>query len=466
MKHPTDQLGAPFVLPKHRRMGAARTVAVLLLGVAVVAVLVHFAGNALLNHFVRPRLEQAFAEQNPGYSLRIGSLHYAAWGDRLRCTAVTMTQPDGARATASAITATGVKWSRLLLGNRRPAELIGGAQLEVRDASAAVLGAEFRAACGHLRVSIPDGDVVAKALSFEPVASEEAFFAVGPYRRVRYRLAAASCALRGMDFAALFSGEAYRAKSFTLEQPVVESLVSREKPPRPVALPPLLPHEALAAIGKPFRIDRLTVTDGLIRHAARRSAGAEPGVLTFSGLQIRAKDIANALGGGEVIELEAEAKLMDAGTLTVQMQLPVAPRSLAFHYSGKLSAMDLTRFDDYMDGAGRIQIESGRATEAEFDIDVVDGHARGTLRGEYRDLQVKVVDGKTGRADGVVDRVATLLANELKVKDDNTANESGAMKAGKIDYVRKPEEGFLQFAWRALRAGIMDLINPRTSAAP
>lgn len=139
---------------------------------------------------------------------------------------------------------------------------------------------------------------------------------------------------------------------------------------------------------------------------------------------------------------------------------------MAFHYSGTLSAMDLTRLDDYMDGAGRVQIESGRAHEAQFDIDVVGGHARGAVRGEYRDLQVKVVDGETGRAGGVISRVATVLANELKVKDDNSPEKPAAMKAGKVDYTRKPNESFLQFAWLALRSGILDLINPQTTAVP
>lgn len=466
MKHLTDQLGAPFVLPKRRRSRVAQAIVALLVGVVLLAGLVHFAGNALLNRFLRPKLEQAFAAENPGYGLRVGALHYTAWGDRLHCTAVTLTQPDGAPASARSITLTGLKWSRLLLGNRKPAELIRSARLEVTDLSAGVLAAEYRVRCEHLRVSVPDGEIVAKSLSLQPVASEEAFFAATPFRRVRQRLTVASCALRGVGFAALFAGQAYRAKSVEVVGPVLESLANREKPRQPVTVQPPLPHEALAAIGKPFRIDQLTLTDGLIKVAARRSADAEPGVLTFSALQLRANDIANAAAGGREIGLHAETKLMDAGTLTVQMQIPVAPASLAFRYSGKLSAMDLTRLDEYMEGAGRIQIESGRAHEAQFDIDVMDGHARGALRGEYRDLQVKVVDGETGRADGVISRVATVLANELKVKDDNTPAKPDTMKAGKVDYIRKPNEGFLQFAWLALRTGILDLIDPQTSAAP
>lgn len=269
-----------------------------------------------------------------------------------------------------------------------------------------------------------------------------------------------------MGFAELLNGQAYRAQSVKLAGPVFESLVNRDKPRRPVTESPPMPHEALAAIAKPFRIDRLTITDGLIKYTARRFEGAEPGVLTFTAVQISAKEIANAAAGGQAIGLQAEGRLMDAGTMTVQMRIPVAPSTLAFQYSGKLSAMDLTRLDEYMDGSGRIQIRSGSASEALFDIDVVGGHAHGAVRGVYRDLQVKVVDRDTGSERGVANRVATILTNHLKVRNENTPDKAGVLKAGKVDYARKPEETFLQFAWLALRTGVLDLIGLQASPIP
>ena len=182
--------------------------------------------------------------------------------------------------------------------------------------------------------------------------------------------------------------------------------------------------------------------------------------------EFSAKEIANAAAGGQAIGIQAEGRLMDAGTMTVQMRIPVAPSTLAFQYSGKLSAMDLTRLDGYMDGSGRIQIRSGSASEASFDIDVVGGHAHGALRGVYRDLHVTVVDRDTGSEKGVTNRVATILTNQLKVRNENTPDKSGALKAGKVDYARKPEETFLQFAWLALRTGVLDLISLQASPIP
>jgi hypothetical protein len=186
-----------------------------------------------------------------------------------------------------------VNWGRLLVGTRNPAQIFSAARLEVTDLSAGLPNAGYRVQCGHLHISVPDAEIVALALTVQPVASDEAFFAAAPFRQVRHRLAVASCSVRGVGFAELLNGQAYRARSLELAGPVFESLVNRDKPRRPVTESPPMPHEALAAIAKPFRIDRLTITDGLITYAARRFEGAEPGVLTFSAVQMSAQEIAN-----------------------------------------------------------------------------------------------------------------------------------------------------------------------------
>ena len=50
---------------------------------------------------------------------------------------------------------------------------------------------------------------------------------------------------------------------------------------------------------------------------------------------------------------------MDAGKMTVVMSVPVAPATLAFHYSGKLGDMDVTRLNEYLSGTGGFEIKSG-----------------------------------------------------------------------------------------------------------
>jgi hypothetical protein len=81
------------------------------------------------------------------------------------------------------------------------------------------------------------------------------------------------------------------------------------------------------------------------------------------------------------------------------------------------------------------------------------------VRAIYRNLEIAVLDKQTGTEKGIDDRVASFLANMLKIRSSNTPDASGAMKEGEVNYTRRPDDEFQQFAWFALRTGILDVIN-------
>jgi hypothetical protein len=145
--------------------------------------------------------------------------------------------------------------------------------------------------------------------------------------------------------------------------------------------------------------------------------------------------------------------------LKVVMSIPITPPSFALHYSGSLSAMDLTRLDAFLDIAEHTRIKSGTVKEAAFEIDVAAGQARGRVRAIYGNLEIAVLDKQSGTEKGLNNRVASFLANLLKIRSSNAPDASGSMKEGEVNYMRKPDEEFLQFAWFALRAGVLDIIS-------
>jgi len=218
-------------------------------------------------------------------------------------------------------------------------------------------------------------------------------------------------------------------------------------------------HEALASIRQPLQIDSVTITNGHLTYCERLAIGAGPAVLTFAAVSLSVENIANRGEPASSILLRGQGDLMDAGTLKLVMSIPITPPSFALHYSGSLSAMDLTRLDAFLDIAEHTRIKSGIAKEAAFDIDVTAGQARGRVRGIYRNLEIAILDKQTGTEKGLNNRVSSFLANVFKIRNSNAPDASGSMKEGEVNYTRKPEEEFLQFAWFALRAGILDVIG-------
>ena len=145
--------------------------------------------------------------------------------------------------------------------------------------------------------------------------------------------------------------------------------------------------------------------------------------------------------------------------MTVQMSIPITPPNLSLRYSGSLSTMGLTRLNAFLEIAEHTRIKSGSAQEAAFEIDVIAGQARGRVRAIYKDLEIAVLDKQSGTAEGLDNRVFSFLANLLKIRNANAPDASGSMKEGEINYARRPDEAFQQFAWFALRAGVLDVIS-------
>jgi hypothetical protein len=236
-------------------------------------------------------------------------------------------------------------------------------------------------------------------------------------------------------------------------------MINRDKPPAPFVKSPLMVHEALAVIRQPLQVDSLTITNGLLRYCERLAVGADPAVLTFGAVGLSAEGIANRGDATAVIQVRGQGDLMSAGTMKVMMTIPIASSNFSFHYSGSLSEMDLTRLDAFLDIAEHTRIKSGKVHEAAFEIDVTAGQARGRVRATYGDLEIAVLGKQTGSEKGFDNRVASFFANLLKIRKSNAPDASGATKEGAVNYTRRPDEEFQQFAWFALRTGVLDIIS-------
>ena len=406
----------------------------------------------------RARFERAFAEAHPGCVLEIGDMHYALIANRLDAQSVTLSTPN-AMLKAGRISLTGVGWARFGRNTAALADVFAHARLEATNLAAEFPQSHYGIRCARLQASVPDSELIAEGTELRPLVGDEELFAADAFRTTRFHVVVPECKVLGLAYDELLRGTSYRARSIHLSRPSFDALVNRDKPARPSAKPPLMAHEALAAIRQPLQVDSLSITNGGLRYCEQVAAGAAPGVLTFAAVSASVEGIANHAGASAAIQLQAQGNLMDGGVLKVRMTIPVAPPDFSLHYSGSLSAMDLTRLDAFLDIAEHTRIKSGTAQEVEFDINVVAGRARGRVRAIYKDLVIAVLDKQTGTENGLGNRLASLLANVLKIRNSNSPDASGLMKEGEADYTRRSKDNFLQFAWFALRSGVLDVIS-------
>jgi hypothetical protein len=430
------------------------------LGVVVLAIatLILVFGGAVLNGYGKGKVERAFAKAHPGCALQIGKLEYSVGADLLVAQSVTLIATNTTLKTGR-ISLTGARWARLFWGTAALADVLAKASLDATNLDVEFPQAHYGIRCARLRASVPDSELITEGTELRPLAGDEAFFAAYDFQTPRFHVVLPECRVLGLAYVELLQGKSYRARSVHFSSPSFDALINRDKPPAPFVKNPLMVHEALASIRQPLQVGSLNITNGHFRYCERLAVGADPAVLTFAAVSLSAEGIANRGEATAAIQIRGQGDLMNAGTLKVLMTIPITPPSFALHYSGSLSAMDLTRLDAFLDIAEHTRIKSGSVQEAVFEIDVTAGQARGRVRAIYKDLEIAVLGKQTGSEKGFENRVASFFANLLKIRNSNAPDASGAMKEGEVNYMRRPDEEFQQFAWFALRAGVLDIIS-------
>jgi len=448
---------------KHSRKLSLRRLSArvgLCLGVVVLAAAVSILifGDMILNGYGKGKVERAFAKAHPGCALRIGKLDYSVGADRLVAQAVTLSATNTALKVGR-ISLTGARWARLLWGTAALADVLVKASLEATNLDVEFPQAHYGIRCARLRASVPDSELIAEGTELRPLPGDEAFFAAYDFQTPRFHVVVPECRVLGLAYGDALQGKSYRARSVHFSSPSFDAMINRDKPPAPFVKSPLMVHEALASVGQPLQVDSLSITNGHFRYCERLAIGADPAVLTIGAVNFSAEGIANRGEPTAAIQLRGQGDLMNAGTIKVLMSIPITSPNLSLHYSGSLSAMDLTCLNPFLEIAEHTRIKSGSAQESVFEINVTAGQARGRVRAIYKNLEIAYLGKQTGSEKGLDNRVASFFANLLKIRNANAPDASGSMKEGEVNYTRRPDEEFQQFAWFALRTGVMDIIS-------
>jgi len=331
--------------------------------VCVTAAFLFVFGGAIVNGYAKGKVEQAFAKGHPGLVMRIEHLGYSMGANLVVAQSVTLSGTN-VMFKASRISLMGVHWASLIWRRATLADVLAKTSLEATNLDAEFPQAHYGIHCASLRASVPASELTAEETELYTLAGDEEFFAAHHFRATRFHVVVPECRVLGVAYGELFGATSYRARSVHFSRPIFDAFVNRDKPIGPFLKSPLMVHEALAAIPKPLQIDNLLVTDGSIKYSERLTAGANPGVLTFTAVSLSAEGIANRGGSSAAIMLQAQGNLMDAGTLKVLMSIPIMPTDFSLRYSGSLGPMDLTTLNAFMDVGSRTRITSGTVKEA------------------------------------------------------------------------------------------------------
>ncbi len=438
-----------------------KTVSIIVGAVFLVSILILVLfPDPFINTIVKSKITNAFKEAYPEYSMQLGDMHYNVWSNRLGCDSILLKSIDSTlTCSIGSFSVGGIGWIKILFQSDFNPN--GFTSTEI-DAQKIVLNFhpsqdEYR--FGMLHISLPDSELTIDSIKYHSSVDDQQFFARNQFRQTRFRFDIPRIKVVGFDYPGLLRGNIYSARSIDIHDIFADILVNMDKPYDINSTNPQMPNELLSSMKEIVKVDSLKIINGRLNYSERFSIGATPGKVTFKKVNVSISGISNDTTHADTAVIHGEGIFMNSGTMKLDMAIPLASKDFSLRYSGSLSTMDVTVLNSFIEAGEHQRIKSGVLQSASFNINVNSGYASGSLHVVYKDVNIAVLDKKTGSEKGIFNRILSFFGKVFIIRNSNLPDEDGSIKIGEIKYSRKPTDYFFQYLWFALRGGVADVLG-------
>ena len=313
--------------------------------------------------------------------------------------------------------------------------------------------------CGEFRIGFRDSSLLIREVSLLPVLDVDEFFSIDKYRRTRLTVQVPQVRAKGIFYRGLLRGDIFKARMIELHKPVLGIQVSvfkKNKKPIPKSL---MPNEIMRTLATIIHIDTMRTVDGMMMYEEHYKARSKPAYITFHRVNIDVHSLTNDRHDGDTADVYFESEFMNAGTLRMNMKLPVTSPTFTAIVTGSLSKTKLPNLNTFLQVAENVSITSGVCQSASVTMKIINGNARGSIRILYKDFKLAFLDKRSKSSKGVLNILKSFIANTFTFNSSNEKDSDGIVKLGKIQYKRKSTDTFIQVVWFSVRRGIAELMG-------
>jgi hypothetical protein len=235
----------------------------------------------------------------------------------------------------------------------------------------------------------------------------------------------------------------------------------KRNPPRKNWKPPM-PHEALTNLKVRIQIDSVLVTNAKLTYSEQ--SGDKPGAVFFEDVKLSAGPVTNdstMLAAGFVMKVNATAKLMGSGAVSLSVDFPMPAKNGEFSFSGLLTGFDMTKINPFVSAQVPAKIISGYVEKAVIPpVYANSHHSKGTIVLYYKDLKMDLPPQNDKKWEHMKKSVLAWAANTYVAESNPSHN--GKLRQGVIYFERDPSKSIFNYLWKSLFSGIKSTVNVNT----
>ncbi|MDX2306355.1 MAG: hypothetical protein NW226_26335 [Microscillaceae bacterium] len=306
----------------------------------------------------------------------------------------------------------------------------------------------------QLQASSQNSTLKIQGFDFKPTTVNDSVFVVknGGYQVDRFKTSAEEIELSGVDFKRLINHREVVIRKFTVNEAITD--IYRDKTfPRDSNFVPRMPHLAFQRIPIPISIDTLRILHSEVKYSEKVRGGVGVGKVFFTELNGNMYQF-NTVDQSDTVLIVVGAKLMGEGKLSAVMRLALHAPEFYCEYYGRLGQMEAKFFNSMIESNEHIRIKKGHIDKINYQAEIRDTLATGTLAAGYNKLKIQVLNQENHQKKrGLI----TFLANMIINNKNNLDRRK--VKTGEVNYIRTREDGFLKLLWRALATGMVDTLK-------
>ncbi len=218
-----------------------------------------------------------------------------------------------------------------------------------------------------------------------------------------------------------------------------------------------LPKEVIQEIPFPVSFDSIRISKSNIRYSERVQNADKAGYIEFANLSAGFSNFNNIESRWKTHTptLFAETMVMNKARLNVQFKFFMADNKNRQEIKGTLQPMKMQPLNHILEPIAFVRIDRGKILGLDFDMNLSENHAGGTLTLQYKDLKVSLLDDE-GAGENFGDKAKSLLANTFKIKSENKGEKP---RVSQVDFKRIKDKSVFNYWWKSLLSGLKESIG-------
>ena len=307
-------------------------------------------------------------------------------------------------------------------------------------------------AIDRLEAGITDSTLRLAGARHGPSVTDEEWVRKHRFRRDRVRFKLDSLEARGVSYWSFIATGDLDVRVINVRGAVLDVLTDMRLP---VGVPAhhRTPQAVAAATSPGFHLDTAHVAGGRIVYDERHPARTRVGRVFFEAVDghVTGLDLPSQ---GKPLRIEASARLMNEGRLTLQATVPLDAPDFRFELSGKLGPMRAVALNDFLSENQPFKLDKGQVDGVEFRQVATGGSVTTTLTPRYQDLSVTPSDTGGGVFTSVKRAMKKVWANTFKVRSENPDDDGKPPRTVRTRRRYDPSNSWVQFLWFGLRDGL------------